>query len=95
MFARVTTYKADPQKLEEMAAEIEGLKPQIKSIPGVVDIFSAWQSNGDGMSMAIYESQTAAEASASQVKAIWAGLSEYLIAAPEISTYENVKHLTG
>ena len=95
MFARVTTYNADPQKLDEMASQIDGLKQQINKIAGVVDVYSAWRADGQGVTTAIYESQAAADAAATEIQSIWAGLGGYLTAVPEVTTYENVEHLTG
>ncbi|MGI9482883.1 MAG: hypothetical protein ACR2OR_11070 [Hyphomicrobiales bacterium] len=95
MYARVTTFHADPARLDEMVATIEGLKADVKAIAGVVEVYSAWRADGHGVTTAIYESQEAAEASTPQVQAIWGGLVGYLTAPPQATTFENVEHLTG
>ncbi len=95
MYARVTTYQGDPARLDETEARIEDIKGQIKSIAGVVDAYSAWRSDGHGVTMAIYESQEAAEAASEQVQAIWGSMAEFLTAAPSAEAYDNVVHLTG
>lgn len=95
MYARVTTFHADPARLSEMVTKIDSLKTDIKAIPGVVEIYSAWRADGHGVTTAIYESQAAAEEATPQVQAIWGGLVEYLTASPQATTFENVEHLTA
>ncbi len=34
MFARISTYQADPTKLNELATKLKGLKAEISAIPG-------------------------------------------------------------
>ena len=96
MYARVTTYHCDPALLDEMKSKFEEIKGQIKSLAGVVDIYSAWRSDGHGVGMAIYESQEAAEAASEQVQAMWEDFwASFLTAAPSIEVYDNVVDLTG
>ncbi len=95
MYARVTTYHCDPSRLDEMTAKLDEIKTQVKAISGVVDIYIAWRADGNGVTAAIYESQGAAEAAASQVHEIWASLADYLTGAPSVETYVNVMHITA
>ena len=95
MYARVTTYHCDPARLDEMESKLEEIKGQIKSIAGVVDVYSAWRSDGHGVGMAIYVSQEAAEAASEQVQVIWGDLADFLTGAPGAEAYDNVAHLTG
>jgi hypothetical protein len=95
MYARITTYQSNPDKLEEMTAKIDEVKVQIKALSGVVSSYTYWHSDGHGGTTAIYESQAAAEAASEQIKAIWGGMAEFLIAAPSVETYDNVEDLKG
>ncbi len=95
MYARITTYQADPAKLDDMVSKLEEPKAQINTISGLVDVYSVWRSDGQGVTVAIYEDQEAAEAATSQVQAIWGGMMEYLTAAPQAETYDGVEHMTG
>ncbi len=78
-----------------MVANVEGLKSQIKAIAGVVDIYNAWRPDGQGVTVAIYESQAAAEAASPHIQSIWGGLAQYLTGAPQTEVYENVDRMTG
>ncbi len=94
MYARVTTYRCDPSRLDEMTAKLDEIKTQVNAISGMVDVYTAWRPDGNGVTAAIYESQGAAEAAASQVQEIWASLADYLTGAPSVETYVNVMHIT-
>ena len=94
MYARITTYQCDPARLDEMTAKLDEIKAQVKAISGVIDAYSAWRADGNGVTTAIYESQAAAEAAATQVQAVWANLADFLIGVPKAETYENVVHIT-
>ena len=95
MYARVTTFHCNPAQQAEMQLKLEEMKGRFKSLAGVLDIYSAWRSDGSGVAMAIYESQDAAEAASEQVQAIWGDLAQFLTAAPKLETYDNVTHLIG
>ena len=95
MYVRITTYRCDPSRLDDLTAKLDEVKAQVKAISGVVDAYSAWRADGTGVTAAIYESQAAAEAAASQVQAIWANLAVLLLGPPNAETYENVVHITG
>jgi len=51
--------------------------------------------DGNGVAIAIYESQEAAQANSEQVQAIWGELGRFLTAEPKPEMYDNVTHLTG
>ncbi len=95
MYARITTYQCGPSRLDEMTAKFDEIRAQVNAISGVVDVYTAWRADGNGVTTAIYESQDAADAAASQVQAIWAGLAVFLTGTPSVETYENVDHITA
>ena len=37
MYARVTSFKVDPSRLDEPPAKIEQIQPAAKALPGIVD----------------------------------------------------------
>ena len=94
MYARITRYQCDPARLDEMTAKLDEIKKQIKAISGLVDVYSAWRADGNGVTTAIYENQASAEVAASQVQAVWSSMADILVSAPEAETYENVEHIT-
>jgi hypothetical protein len=93
MFARITTYQADPARLDEMTARLDGLKPKVKALSGLVSAYTTWRSDGQGVTVAIYESQSAAEAASAQIQGIWGGLMDFLTGPPQTETYDNVEDL--
>ena len=95
MFARVTRFQCDPSRLDDLTAKLDHVKAQVQAISGVVGVYSAWRADGDGVTMAIYESQAAAEAAGPQVQGIWAGLADLLLGPPSAETYDNVMHLSS
>ena len=95
MYARVSTFRCDPYQQDAMLSKIEEMKGQFRSLAGVVDIYTAWRSDGHGVAVAIYESQAAAQANSEKIQAIWGELGRFLTAEPKTETYDNVTHLTG
>ncbi len=78
-----------------MTAKLDEISAQVKTIPGVVDVYSAWRADGNGITTAIYENQAAAEAATPQVQEVWANLADLLVDGPNPEGYENVAHLTA
>ena len=82
MFARVTTYRCDPAHLDDMADKLDQVKVRVAEISGLIDVYSAWREDGEGVTMAIYETQADAAAAAPHVQAIWDSLAGLLTSAP-------------
>ncbi len=93
MYARVTSFQCDPSRLDDLTCKLDEIKTQVNSISGVVDVYSAWRADGNGVTMAIYDSQAASEAAASQVQAIWGSLAGLFTGAPSTETYDNVERM--
>ena len=95
MYARVTTYQIDPVRIAEMQAKLVEVKPQVKALGGVVNTYTAWRADGQGVVMAVFESKAAAEAAADKIQAIWGGLASLLKGPPKVEAFDNVEHLSG
>ena len=95
MYARLTTYQCDAARLDELVATLDDIRAEIKAIEGLVDVYSVWRADGHGCTVAIYQTQAAAEAATAQVQGIWAKVADVLVSPPDPQTYENVEHLTG
>jgi hypothetical protein len=95
MFARVSDYTCDPAKIDQIEARMPKIKAGIEGIGGVIDVYSVWDAEGNGVTFAIYESQAAAEAAQDQVKGVWAIIADCLTAAPVVRTFESVEHITA
>ena len=83
MFASVIQVKAKSGQMESMsAATIEKL-PEISQIPGIKQVISVDLGNDEGISIIVYESQEAQEASASKAAEILGGLAGFFAAPPD------------
>jgi hypothetical protein len=95
MYARITTTQANPDRMDEMLGKIDEIKVQIKALPGIVSSYTFWRSDGQGVTIAVYEDQAAADAASEKIKVIWGGLAEFLTAAPSVEAFDNVEDLMG
>jgi hypothetical protein len=95
MYARVTTFKVDPARLDELSAKIKELGPRAKALPGMVDAYAAWRGDGQGVVVAIYQSKASADAAVTRIEALWGDLVGLLSGAPRTDAYENAAHITG
>jgi quinol monooxygenase YgiN len=93
MYARVTNFQIDPSQVEAVTAAMEGIKPKIQTIPGIKSCLSSWREDGNGVTVAVYEDQEAAEAATESVKEIWASMGQYLTSAPTTEVYDTVEDL--
>ena len=94
MYARITNFQFDPARQAEIEALLDGIKAEVKSVPGIVTVYSCYGADGHGVTTAIYESQADAEAASQKAQSIWAGLASLLTAPPNAQNYENVHHLS-
>jgi hypothetical protein len=94
MFARITTFQCDPSRLGEAVAKLTALKPEIKKLPGIVDVYGAWRDDGSAIVTSIYRTKRAALAAAPKALMLFGGLAEFLNSTPRTETYDNVEHLT-
>lgn len=88
MYARITTYRNKPEKLDESLALAEAMKPEIMSIPGIKFYFSTGNEDGNCAVIAIYESQQAAEAARDVARELFARASEFLESEPQPRGYQ-------
>ena len=95
MYARITNFKFDTAKTDDMLAKLDSIRGQVKAIDGVVDIYSTWRDDGAGMVCAFYQSQAAADAASVTIQGIWGELAEFLTAPPETELYPNVVHMNA
>ena len=95
MYARVTTFKVDPSRLAELPAKVAEMAPRAKKLSGVVDIYAAWRSDGQGVVVALYESKEAADRAVARIQALWGNLAGLLSGAPRTDIYETAEHLTA
>ncbi len=95
MYARVTTFTVNPSRLSELPTKIKEMTPAAKALPGIIDVYVAWRTDGQGSVTSIYDSKASADSASSKIQAIWATLSGLLSGAPKTEMYETVEHLVG
>jgi hypothetical protein len=95
MYARVTTIKVDPARLNELSAKLKEMSPAAKALSGIIDVYAAWRADGQGTVVAVYNSKADADAAAAKIRTIWGTLAGLLQGAPNTDTYDNVEHVVG
>ena len=70
MYARVTTFKVDPARLQELPAKIKEMGPRAKALPGMVDAYAAWRGDGQGVVVALYRSKEDADRAVARIQAL-------------------------
>jgi hypothetical protein len=95
MYARVTTFQSDPSRIDEMNEIRNSIKSQLANVAGLSVAFAAWNDDGAGSVMAVYDSQEAAEAAAEQIASLWGQLGEVLTEPPTAVGYTNVDNMLG
>ena len=95
MYARVTTIKVDPTRLNELSAKLKEMSPAAKALSGIIDVYAAWRADGQGTVVAVYNSKADADAAAAKIQTIWGTLAGLLQGAPNTDAYDNVEHVVG
>ena len=95
MYARVTTFKVDPARLQELPAKIKEMGPRAKALPGMVDAYAAWRGDGQGVVVAIYRSKEDADRAVARIQVLWGDLAGLLSGAPKTDAYETAAHVTA
>ncbi len=95
MYVRVTSFKVDPARLQEVSAKIAEMGPRAKALPGMIDVYAAWRGDGQGVIVAIYRSKEEADRAVARIQALWGSLASLLSGAPRTDAYENAAHVTA
>lgn len=88
MFTRLITWKVNDTAA--MRPTVEAKREQILAVPGIVSCHVVWNADGSGVTFAVYESEAAAAASATQIQAIWSDFASMFVAPPETQTYSEL-----
>jgi len=86
MHARLTKFQSND--IDAMVAMIPDIKGKLAAIPGMVRSQVAWNADGSGASMTLYDSAASAEAAVPMIQEIWGSMAQYLAAPPETSGFE-------
>ena len=93
MYARITHFHVYESKLGELEQRLSNLCKQIREIDGLVEAYSAWRDDGQGISIAFYENEALADKAALEVQSMWASFDDLLSAPIQVVTYNRAMHL--
>lgn len=92
MYARITTFRVHPEKIDDARALAEEMKPEIMAIPGIKYWFDTGNEDGNGVVIAIYETTEAAEAAAKTASAMFGRFAEFMESEPQSQGFEVLLH---
>lgn len=92
MFARVTTFKMNPESIPEAEAKLKTMLPSIMDMDGMVNFLDAVDADGNGVVVAVVESEEKSNANQEQVAKIWAEFNDYLTEPPKMNEYRVLVH---
>ena len=95
MYARVTTFQADPAKIAELKAKMGDFKAGTKAMKGVINTYVAWRADGMGVVTAIFADKASADTGAAEAQKVWGGAMSLMKGAPKVEMFDNVEHLNG
>src|SRR5262249_30552806 len=93
MYARVTTYQADPARIEELRAKLRAIKAKVEDMDGLLDWYTVWSADGKGVVFTVFENKADADASLNEVRNIWASVAGLLKGTPKPENFDNVETL--
>lgn len=90
MYARITHYQVQRDKLDEALEIGRGIRAEVARIPGLRAFASFSRDDGKSVVIAVYENKAAAGAAAKYVTEIWEKLAAVVVAPPMMEEYANV-----
>src|SRR5690606_29228083 len=95
MFMRITSYKIDPDKAQEVDAKLDHISAILGGIAGLKHSSVGRDDGGNGAVIGIYESEAAAKAGEETVAKAWASLSGLMTSQPQRQEFSTYNHLAG
>ena len=80
MFARTTAYRMNPDSEDKVLAMLDDIRTEIAKLDGLILTYTMWNDDGTGQTVAIYESEAAANAATPVIQQVWGGLANHLLA---------------
>ena len=87
MFARISRYRMKPESVDAAMALLNELKPQIMSLPGMLNFINVINEDGSGYVVSVVESEEISNANQDKVQAIWARFADHLAEPPVIEGF--------
>ncbi|MGI9379641.1 MAG: hypothetical protein ACR2OW_08295 [Methyloligellaceae bacterium] len=76
------------ESVESATALLNDLKPQIMSLPGILNFINVMNKDGSGYVISVVESEEISNANQDKVQAIWAQFADYLAEPPVIEGFD-------
>ena len=90
MFVRTTRFKIKQGSMSQFREVAEGTKGQVSKMDGLLQSYSCVDDSGNGVLVAVWESDEKAKAGGPQAKAVWASIAEHLDGEPQVSEFRTV-----
>ena len=95
MYARITTFRSNPDRYDDATELAEELKPEIMSLPGIKFWFDAGNIDGDCVVIAVYDSKESADSAMPVARELFGRFGEFMESAPQPQEYEVFVHGTN
>ncbi|MFQ5967211.1 MAG: antibiotic biosynthesis monooxygenase family protein [Acidimicrobiia bacterium] len=96
MYARITTMAVIPERIDEVLGQLNEVRNQVESIPGLKHWFSTSdKGSGEGVVIAIYDTKENADAAASKAQQIRDEFTEFFLKPPDVNEYEVDGHFSA
>ena len=83
MYYRVIRYNFDPSKYDEMMTHVDGVKDEIRAMPGLTFVHVCQTGDDEAMIVVQYDSKASADANEQQALAILGGIGQFMTSAPQ------------
>jgi heme-degrading monooxygenase HmoA len=90
MFVRTTRFKMKQNAMSQVREIAEGTKGQVSKMEGMQKSYCCVDDSGNGLLVAVWESEEKAKAGGPQAKAVWASIAEHLDGEPQVTEYRTV-----
>ena len=87
MYMRTVTFKIDPASIPQFIADGQPLKERAQAMPGMITQYIGLSDDGTVLSVAIWESEAAANAAMPTVKTLWGALARHMRSEPQYTVY--------
>ena len=93
MYARVTTFKVNPERIAELMSKVGEMRSRITEVPGLTQAYAAWRPDGQGILVALYKDRASADRAVARLQALWGNLAGLVIGVPHVETYDTAEPL--
>ena len=48
MYARITNFQVKPDRIDDMTAQVDSVRGEVRNVAGLTDSYSVWRADGKG-----------------------------------------------